>query len=87
MESGLLEAADGEEADLVLINTCIVTQRASYQSRQAIRQLIRENAAGFTVAVGCYGQVFQEELSEIEGLDLIIGNTEKKNLLPILEQQ
>jgi threonylcarbamoyladenosine tRNA methylthiotransferase MtaB len=63
-----------------------VTQRASYQSRQAIRQVIREYAAGFTVAVGCYGQVFQEELSGIEGLDLILGNIEKKNFLQILEQ-
>lgn len=70
-----------------IINTCIVTQRASYQSRQAIRQVIRENPDGLTMAVGCYAQVFQDELSRIEGLDFIIGNTEKKNFLQILEQR
>ena len=70
-----------------IINTCIVTQRASYQSRQAIRQVIRGNPDGLTMAVGCYAQVFQDELSRIEGLDFIIGNTEKKNFLQILEQR
>jgi threonylcarbamoyladenosine tRNA methylthiotransferase MtaB len=86
-DAGWCQVSKNERADVSIINTCIVTQRASYQSRQAIRQVIRENPDGLTMAVGCYAQVFQDELSRIEGLDFIIGNTEKKNFLQILEQR
>jgi len=76
-------ARDGR-ADITIINTCIVTQRASYQSRQAIRKALRENPSGKTAAIGCYAQVFPEELSQISGLDMIVGNTKKAQLPDIL---
>jgi len=78
---GCKKAKAEEEADLVIINGCIVTATASYQTRQAIRRGIRENPRAVTAAVGCYGQVFPEELAAIEGLDIITGNREK-GLLP-----
>ena len=55
------------DADLIIVNTCIVTQRASYQSRQAVRKAIRENPAAKIAVVGCYPEVFPEELSKIDG--------------------
>jgi len=64
-------------ADVTIVNTCIVTQRAAHQSRQAIGKAIRENPGGYVAAVGCYAQVFPEELSRIEGLDLIADNRMK----------
>lgn len=73
-------AARRERADITIVNTCIVTQRAAYQSRQAIRKAIRENPKGFTAAVGCYGQVFPGELEKIEGLGLVGGNAGKESL-------
>lgn len=73
-------------ADMTIVNTCIVTQRASYQSRQAIRKALRENPSGKVSAIGCYGQVFPEELSQIEGLHLITGNTEKAQLPKVLHE-
>jgi len=82
--AGWSQVSREEEADVCIVNTCIVTQRASYQSRQAIRKAIRENPGGMTAAVGCYAQVFPEELSEIEGLNLIAGNTLKGRLPGIL---
>jgi len=87
---GWSRVSAGEEADVCVINTCIVTQRASYQSRQAIRKAIRENPGGMTAAVGCYAEVFPEELSGIEGLHLIAGNTVKgrlPDLLPDLSRE
>lgn len=66
-----------ETCDVVIVNTCIVTQRAAHQSRQAIRKAIRENPSGHVAAVGCYAQVFPEELSQIEGLGLIADNRMK----------
>jgi len=67
------------------VNTCIVTQRASYQSRQAIRKAIRENPSALTAATGCYAQAFPEELSGIEGLDLVAGNALKGHLHTVLQ--
>ncbi len=75
--AGWRVAGRDETADVVIVNTCIVTQRAAHQSRQAIRKAIRENPAGYVAAVGCYAQVFPEELSEIEGLGLIADNRMK----------
>jgi threonylcarbamoyladenosine tRNA methylthiotransferase MtaB len=87
LDLGLKEVAKNEEADVTVINTCIVTQRASYQSRQAIRKVIRENPSGAVAAIGCYGQVFPEELSQIPGVNLIAGNTVKGQLPDILKHR
>jgi len=78
--SGWLKVSKSGGADVTVINTCIVTHRASYQSRQSIRKAIRENPSGMTAAIGCYAQVFPEELSRIEGIGMIAGNTEKGRL-------
>lgn len=85
-DTGWKPADRDEKADLVVINTCIVTQRASYQSRQAIRKAIRENPGCIAAAVGCYGQVFSEELSAIQGISIITGNVDKLRLPEILRE-
>lgn len=73
-------------AHMTIVNTCIVTGKASYQSRQAIRKAIRENPSGITAAVGCYAQVFPEELLHIKGIDIVAGNREKALLPEILRK-
>lgn len=85
LDKGWSQAQRKDEADITIVNTCIVTQRASYQSRQAIRKAIRENPLGRTAAIGCYAQVFPEELSDIKGVDFIAGNREKAGLLTMLQ--
>jgi len=85
-DTGWIRADKNSRADLVVINTCIVTQRASYQSRQAIRRAIRENPGCVAAAVGCYGQTFQDELTGIEGLNIITGNADKLSLPDILQE-
>jgi threonylcarbamoyladenosine tRNA methylthiotransferase MtaB len=84
IRTGWVPAERGRSADLAIVNTCIVTQRASYQSRQAIRKAIRENPSALTAATGCYAQAFPEELSGIQGLDVIAGNALKNHLHEIL---
>ncbi|MDQ1336060.1 MAG: threonylcarbamoyladenosine tRNA methylthiotransferase MtaB [Thermodesulfobacteriota bacterium] len=76
-QAGWRVAGRDETANAVIVNTCIVTQRAAHQSRQAVRKAIRENPAGYVAAVGCYAQVFPKELSKIEGLGLIADNRMK----------
>ncbi len=80
IHAGWRKTAYGEKNDVAIINTCIVTQRAAYQSRQAIRKAINENPNALVVAVGCYAQVFPDELSKIQGVGLIAGNTVKGQL-------
>jgi threonylcarbamoyladenosine tRNA methylthiotransferase MtaB len=77
-------AGRDEISDVVIVNTCIVTQRAAHQSRQAIRKAIRESPGGYVAAIGCYAQVFPKELSEIEGLGLVADNRMKAGILDFL---
>jgi threonylcarbamoyladenosine tRNA methylthiotransferase MtaB len=84
--AGWMEASMRGIADLNVINTCIVTHEASRQSRQAIRNAIRENPSGTVAAIGCYAQVYPEELSVIPGVSLIAGNKAKARLPEILQE-
>ncbi len=86
VRAGWTPAERNGSADVNIVNTCIVTQRASYQSRQAIRKAIRGNPSALTAATGCYAQVCPEELSRIEGLDLVAGNALKGHLHKFLQE-
>ncbi len=83
-EEGWTPALPGEASSVTIVNTCIVTRAASQQSRQEIRKAIRENEKGKVAAIGCYGQVFPEELRNIDGLHLIAGNVEKGRVPALL---
>ncbi len=86
LKRGWKEAINIEEAQIIIINTCIVTQKASHQSRQAIRRAIRGKRRGaLVIAIGCYAQVYGQELEGIEGLDLVLGNEYKDILDEILD--
>jgi len=79
--------SDGAEtADVCIINTCTVTQKASMQSRQAIRRAIRENPGAIIVATGCYAQSEPLELQKIENLDYIIANSDKHRIARIVTE-
>ena len=73
-----------EEADCYIINTCTVTGRTDYQSRQMIRRALRRNPEALIVVTGCYAQTNREELVKIPGITVIAGNREKKSLPEII---
>lgn len=81
---GWQRAGCSETADFVVVNTCMVTGRASYQSRQAIRKQIREHPGAVIAVTGCYAQVLPEELAAIPGVHLVAGNTYKGRLPELL---
>jgi threonylcarbamoyladenosine tRNA methylthiotransferase MtaB len=85
LQEGWIEVPKGVKAALNVVNTCIVTQSASCQSRQAIRRAVKENPGALTAAVGCYAQVYPEHLTEIQGLDLVAGNRAKLRLPELLD--
>ncbi|MCX5882361.1 MAG: tRNA (N(6)-L-threonylcarbamoyladenosine(37)-C(2))-methylthiotransferase MtaB, partial [Deltaproteobacteria bacterium] len=72
--------AGGEEADLCIINTCTVTQKASMQSRQAIRQAIRANPGARILVTGCYAQTEPEAIQRIAGVHDIVGHGDKSRI-------
>ncbi len=74
----------GEPADLGIINTCTVTRQADAKCRAEIRKFIRANPKAITVVVGCYSQMGYKEVSSIDGVDVIIGNQDKLNVLNYL---
>jgi len=84
---GMKTAGNGERADLCLINTCSVTEVAEHKSRQAIRRLVRNNPGAFVVVTGCYSQLEPERISNIEGVDLVLGSNEKANLVQFLSEK
>ena len=72
------ERVDFEEiADIYVINTCSVTDNADKQFKQIVRKAMKLNENAFVAAVGCYAQLKPEELAAVDGVDLVLGATEK----------
>lgn len=67
----------GEPTDVCVINTCTVTEQADAKCRQLVRQVLKRSPDAFVAVVGCYSQMGAEEISQIEGVDLIVGTEEK----------
>ncbi len=74
------------EADIYILNTCTVTHIADRKARQRLRLAHRRNPDALIVAVGCYAQRSPQELARIPGVRLVLGNGNKMNLLPRLEE-
>ena len=72
------EKVDFEQvADIYVINTCSVTENADKQFKQIVRKAMKLNDKAFVAAVGCYAQLKPEELAAVDGVDLVLGATEK----------
>lgn len=66
-----------ENADIYVINTCSVTENADKRFKTIVRQALKVNPEAFVAAVGCYAQLKPEELAAVDGVDLVLGATEK----------
>jgi threonylcarbamoyladenosine tRNA methylthiotransferase MtaB len=86
LRKGLLETAGHSEADLVVINTCTVTQRTDQQVRQMVRRVQRDNPCARLVVTGCYAERDPYALSAIPGVSLTVGNAEREHLADLLEE-
>jgi len=82
---GWYPAQDKESADLCIINTCTVTQKASMQSRQAIRQIIRSSPHARVIVTGCYAEIGADEIKKIEGVFDVVGHEDKLNIPEMLK--
>lgn len=66
-----------ECADMYVINTCSVTENADKRFKSIVKQALKRNPKAFIAAIGCYAQLKPEELAEVNGVDLVLGATEK----------
>ena len=73
-------------ADIYVINTCSVTENADNRFKTIVKQAQRANRSAFIVAVGCYAQLQPEELADVNGVDLVLGATEKFKITDYLNQ-
>lgn len=81
---GVTTAEKGEKADIVVVNTCSVTEVADHKCRQAISRLAKQHPGAFVVVTGCYAQLQPERIEKIEGVDLVVGAQEKHQVIPRL---
>ncbi len=72
------------DADIYIINTCTVTGKSDYQSRQLVRRAVRKNPRASVLATGCYAQRAPAEIARIPGVTMVAGNGEKMDILSLL---
>lgn len=80
-DKGFRKVRFGEVADIVVINTCSVTQKADHKCRQAIKKAIKSSPGAYVAVIGCYSQLKAEEIRNIKGVDLVLGTKEKFSIL------
>ena len=81
---GVKKAQKGEVADVVVVNTCSVTEVADHKCRQAIHRLVKAHPGAFVVVTGCYAQLKPQEIVETPGVNLVLGSEQKGNIIPMI---
>lgn len=85
-QAGYIVVEPDISADVYVINTCTVTHLSDRKSRQMIRRARRLNPDAIIAAVGCYAQIAPEEVSSIEGVNLVIGNNHKSEIIDLVNR-
>lgn len=84
-DAGYEKVGFDEKANVYVINTCSVTENADRECKLHVKRAMKANPDGLVVIVGCYAQLKPEEISQIEGVDLVLGAKEKFNILSYLD--
>ena len=85
MEKGFVKKSFSEAADVYVINTCSVTENADKECTSIVKTALSHNPDAFVAVVGCYAQLKPEDISRIEGVDVVLGATEKFKLLNYID--
>jgi len=84
-DAGYDKVSFDDKADIYVINTCSVTENADRECKLHVKRAMKANPEGLVVIVGCYAQLKPEEISQITGVDLVLGAKEKFNILSYLD--
>lgn len=84
LQRGFDVVESDKPADVYVLNTCSVTERADREARQWIRRFLRTSPHAFVIVTGCYAQLNPEEIASIDGVDVILGSQEKFHLFDLV---
>ena len=85
-QEGYIRVEANEPADVYVINTCSVTEHADKKCRNLIRRLIRNNPLALIAVTGCYAQLKPNEVANIEGVDIVVGNNDKNRIVELIKE-
>jgi len=86
MDKGFQKCEFGERADVVFINTCMVTSKAEKKCRNIIGRALRTSPDALVIVAGCYSQLNAEEIAAMPGVDLVLGSGEKFNVFDYIDK-
>lgn len=85
-KEGYTQVENEDYSDVYIVNTCTVTNLSDRKSRQFIRRAKRQNQNSIVAVVGCYSQVSPDEVKNIEGVDVVIGTTDRNRIVNLVEE-
>jgi threonylcarbamoyladenosine tRNA methylthiotransferase MtaB len=80
-DNGFSRVDFSDEADIYIINTCSVTDNADKKCRTTVKSVLKQNPEAYIVVIGCYAQLKPTEISQIPGVDMVLGAAEKFNMM------
>ncbi len=86
IEDGFNIVSHKDFADIYIINTCTVTNTSDAKSRKAIRRAVKQNPEAVVAVIGCYSQVDSETVAAIDGVDIVMGTSQREQLLSLVKQ-
>jgi len=86
IDQGFIKVDYRDVADIYVLNTCSVTENADKEARKLIRQAKRRNPNSFVAVMGCYAQLKPDEISKIDGVDIVVGAENKFDILDYLDK-
>ncbi len=84
-EKGFVKKNFTEAADVYVINTCSVTENADKETKSVVKNALKNNPEAFVAVVGCYAQLKPDDIAKIEGVDVVLGASEKFKLLNYID--
>ncbi|MBK6087823.1 tRNA (N(6)-L-threonylcarbamoyladenosine(37)-C(2))-methylthiotransferase MtaB [Ruminococcus difficilis] len=85
-QAGYIKAESYQDSDINIVNSCTVTATGDAKNRKLIRRIRRENPDSIIILCGCMPQAFFDDISVFEGCDIVMGNTARRDIIPLIEE-
>ncbi len=85
-QAGYIKAESYQDSDINIVNSCTVTATGDAKNRKLIRRIRRENPDSIIILCGCMPQAFSDDISIFEGCDIVMGNTARREIIPLIDE-
>ena len=85
-QAGYDKAESYQESDICIVNSCTVTATGDAKNRKLIHRVRRENPDSIIILCGCMPQAFPDDVSVFEGCDIVMGNTARRDIIPLIDE-